>query len=251
MSAIAGASSAAEKPLTVRAYWNSGLTLTPLVAKSAISWRCAAKIAAVQRRSCPSLACPPAAATRSASDGPFSSTMTRCPTDTGTGGEPTRPYQELAGTSAGLFAAAVACSRTAAIRAAPRVAATATTRRSAICGGAPSGRGRVRIDGKVAGCLPGLPVPGRRRDHRGVVRAQRERRERRAAEGTAQLGVRGYAANDRHSVRSRLLNALHECADDRALVARGQVGPATRATGNAYASGSPSCASRSIAAPPG
>ena len=66
-----GSPSAAENPFTTRAYWNSGLTRTPLVARSEISCRCPAKMAAVQRRSCASLAWPPAAATRSASDGAF------------------------------------------------------------------------------------------------------------------------------------------------------------------------------------
>src|SRR4051794_13366560 len=183
-------------------------------------------MAAVHRRSCASLARPPAFATRWASEGAFSSTITRWPTETGTGGAPTRPYQALAGTCAKRVGAAATCSRTAAISAAASVAATATTSSSAICGRAPSGRGRVRIHGKVARWLLGLPEPGRRRDHRRVVRAERERREGCAAEGAAELRVGGDAADNRDPIRRGLLDAPDERADDRALVARREVGPA-------------------------
>jgi hypothetical protein len=76
----------------------------------------------------------------------------------------------------------------------------------------------------------GRCIPGRRGDHRRVVGAERERRERRISEGRTKLRVRGDAADDRDPgepcTLRRLGRALDKGADDRTLVARGEVGAA-------------------------
>ena len=65
-------------------------------------------------------------------------------------------------------------------------------------------------------------------DHRRIVGAERERRGRRLRQRSAQLGVRGDAADDRDllgaELRGGLARPLDERADDRALVRGGEVG---------------------------
>src|SRR4029078_8193822 len=56
---------------------------------------------------------------------------------------------------------------------------------------------RVDIEPKVAGGLDGAGETGRRRDHRGVVRTEREGNEERVREGGAELPVGGRAPRDR------------------------------------------------------
>ena len=102
---------------------------------------------------------------------------------------------------------------------------------------ASSGRRRVGIERKILRKGDGRCIPGRRGDHRRVVGAERERRERRIRKGRAKLRVRGDAADDRDpgepcSLR-RLGRALDEGAHDRALIARGEVGAARSSSSGA------------------
>src|ERR687888_2043680 len=176
---------------------------------------CEASAAAVQLRSCFSVASPPARATRSESDGLRSTTIIRWPSATRGRGPPASPTQLAA--DCGTFARAPPDTATSA------AAATRAARASA-------GRLRVRIERKILRVLEGLDEAGGRGDHRCVVGAEWERSERRAGDRRPQLGVRGDAADDGDLVGAcrgrRLQRPADERPDDRALVARGKVGAA-------------------------
>src|SRR5438876_1094725 len=184
---------------------------------------CAERAAPVQARSRRVSTMPPAAATRCASDGVRSTTITRWPSAT-RGSDPTRPRQaNAAGARTGVCPALLppVVSTTA-------VAATATSASRTACRG--SARG-VGIEPKITGVRDSLGEPGRRGDHRRVVGAQLERRERGVApERGSQLRVRRHTADDRDSAPAvlprRLADATDECAHDRALVRGGEVGAA-------------------------
>src|SRR5919201_6432470 len=191
---------------------------TPWTASLEMRTFCEASAAAVQLRSCFSVARPPARATRSASDGLRSTTIIRCPSAMRGRGAPARPIQ---------FAEEVG----AFVRAPPEVAtsaAAATSARSARS--ASAGRLRVRIERKILRVLERLDEPRRRGDHGRVVRAERKRRERGAGQRGTQLRVRRDAADNGDPLRASRLGGLErpadERADDRALVARGEVGAA-------------------------
>src|SRR5690242_2510658 len=96
--------------------------------------------------------------------------MTRCPTATRGRWAPARPCQ--------LGAPIAAAWRWLPPPAAIRTAVT-TTARAASTSALNGSRGRrVGIEAKIAGIGNGLGVPAGGGDHRGVVRAERERRER-------------------------------------------------------------------------
>src|SRR5690242_19192318 len=171
-----------------------------------------ASTASVQRRSCSPVARPPAAATRAASEARRSTTIIRWPTTTRGRSPPASPTQ-LASARGDVCPTPLPPATTS-----PTIAVSATrTARPAL---------RVRIERKILRIRDRLDVPRGRRDHRGVVGAEGERSKRRAGERGAQLRVRGDAADDRDPSRPDGLGGgqrpLHERADERALVARGE-----------------------------
>src|SRR2546423_145323 len=172
-----------------------------------------ASAAAVQLRSCFSVAKPPARATRSPSEGLRRTTIIRCPSATRGRGAPARPIQLAE--DCGAF-----------VRAPPEVATSAAAATSA--SSASGARLRVRIERKILGVREGLREACGRGDHRRVVGAERQRRERGAGQRGAELRVRRDAADDRDPLRAGRLGGLErpadERADDRALVARREVG---------------------------
>ncbi len=184
----------------------------------AMSWRCAAWAAVCQRRWLASLARPPAAATRRASDGVRRTTIIRCPTGTSGRGPPTRPRHET-GSSPAL-------SEEPPVAAATEIAAAA----SATIASRPSWASRLGegVESKVTRVGDRLDEPGGRGDHRGVVGAELERRLRGVRERGTELGVRRHAADDGNPLRAGrlggLLRSLDERTDDRALVGRSEVG---------------------------
>src|SRR5919198_290661 len=183
---------------------------TPWTASLEMRTFCDASAAAVQRRSCFSVASPPARATRSASDGPRSTTIIRWPSAT-----------------RGLGAAASPAAATSASR--PR-----------------AGRLRVRIERKILGVALGLDEARGRGDHRRVVGAEREWRERGAGQRGTELRVGRDAADDGDLLRAGRLGGLEraadERADDRALVARGEIGaPPLELGGREVADGVEKC----------
>src|SRR5207237_9182692 len=90
---------------------------------------------------------------------------------------------------------------------------------------------RVRIELKILGIRERLDEARRGGDHRGVVGAERKRREGGSGKRRAELRVGGDAADDGDLFRPDRLRRrerpLHERAHDRALVARRQVGAAS------------------------
>ena len=92
------------------------------------------------------------------------------------------------------------------------------------------GSRRIRIHDSGLGRRQGVGKARRRRDHRRVVGAQRERHERRVGQRSPELGVRRDAADDRDAldpgVLRRLAQPLREGEDDRALVGGSEIGPA-------------------------
>ena len=198
--------------------------------------------------------------------------MYRCAVETAAR-TPRTPCQPASST--GVDGACWACAPLAARRSAAAAAAPATS--------AALRERRIGIERKVARVRKLLDEARARRDHRRVVRAQLERNEGGIGEGGAKLRVRRDPADDcepRKPGRGRrLAQPLHERAHDRALVrgrkirsaalclVRAEIAnrvqqsglqsreeksrPGTRATGKSNDSGSPSRASRSIAAPPG
>src|SRR6266516_2208510 len=184
--------------------------------------RCWAASAALdQARSRRSPTRPPAAATRSASDGFLKTTITRWPTVT-RGREPTRPRQLEAPTAETVVARLVLCPPAAT---SVSVAAAARTVSRPVC---PSDRRGVRIEGKVSRIGDGLGEAGGRGDHGRVVGGVRERSEPGVGQRRAELRVRGHAADDGDLLGARALRSLarplDERADDGPLVARGEVG---------------------------
>src|ERR687887_156502 len=170
---------------------------------------CEASAAAVQRRSCFSVASPPTRATRSESDGLRSTTIIRWPSATRGRGPPASPTQLAA--DCGAFVRA------------PPDAATRASRASA-------GRLCVRIERKILRVAETLCEACGRGDHGGVVGAELERSERGARDGGAELRVRRDPADDGDPLGAGRLRGLErppdERADDRALVARGEIGAA-------------------------
>src|SRR5919198_974117 len=170
---------------------------------------CEASAAAVQLRSCFSVANPPARATRSESDGLRSTTIIRWPSATRGRGPPASPTQLAA--DCGAFVRA------------PPDAATSASRASA-------GRLCVRIERKILRVAETLCEACGRGDHGGVVGAELERSERGARDGGAELRVRRDPADDGDPLGAGRLRGLErppdERADDRALVARGEIGAA-------------------------
>src|SRR5919199_2929501 len=162
---------------------------------------CAASAAAVQRRSCFSVARPPARATRSASDGLRSTTIIRWPSATRGRGAPASPTQLAA--DCGAF-----------VRAPPEAATSAAAATSARSANA--GRLRVRIERKILGVREGLRVARGRGDHRRVVGAERERCERGPGDRGAELRVGGDPADDGDLVDTRRLGGLERPYDERA-----------------------------------
>src|ERR671930_1157786 len=126
---------------------------------------CEASAAAVQRRSCFSVASPPARATRSASDGLRRTTIIRWPSATRGRGAPASPTQLAADWGAFVPAPPEAAMRTAAAARAGRARSAALL--------------RVRIERKILRVLDGLDETRRGGDHRRVVGAEVERGERR------------------------------------------------------------------------
>src|SRR5919198_3271240 len=154
---------------------------TPWTPRREMRTFCAAGPAAFQRRSCFSVASPPARATRSASDGLRSTTIIRWPSATRGLGAPASPIQ-LAEED-GAF-----------VRAPPEVAtrAAAATRATS----ANAGRLRVRIERKILGVREGLREACSGGDHGRIVGAEREREERGPRQRGAELRVRRDAADD-------------------------------------------------------
>ena len=192
----------------------------PRKASRAIARCWASRAAAVQTRIWISLARPPAARTRSASDGARRTTIQR-PPSSGSGRLPRRPCQP----SAPVGSSGVA-------PLAPPTASSPPQRSAASASSAAVGRsdrrGRVRIEGKVVGRCEGSCESGGRRDHRGVVGAEREGREAGVGQRGPKLRVRRHAADDRQPrVASRALGSGLEAADerphDRALVGRREI----------------------------
>ena len=93
-----------------------------------------------------------------------------------------------------------------------------------------SGRGGVGIEAKVSRIRQRLDVAGRRGDHRRIVRAERERRRPGPGQRGAKLGVGRDAPDDPDAFDAQELGRgvrpLDERTDERALVARGEVGTA-------------------------
>src|SRR5206468_278353 len=177
---------------------------------------CAASVAFVHARSRRVLTIPPARATRCASDGVLSTTITRWPSAT-RGREPTSPRQPAA-----LVGGSAPCPAPwPLVASSTAVAATATSARRSACRG--SARG-VRIQAKITGVGDGLPKTGRRGEHRGVGGGEGPRRQCGVGERLAELGVRGDAADDSDSpaVR-RLAHAANKRAHNRPLVRGGEV----------------------------
>ena len=216
-SAIARGSRTAEKPLNVRVNRNSGLTITPSRPSWEMNCCCAATAADVQRRSSESPASPPARWTRSASEKAVRTTRTRWPVPTGTRAPPTSPLHAAAASrrdGAGGWLPPPAGTTTIAAATTPASAA----RQSAL-------RHRIRVQAEGIG--GGLGVAAGGGDHRGIVRAELERRGNRLGQRGAELGVGGDAADDRDRPSvGRLADAFDERPDDRALVGRGEVGAA-------------------------
>src|SRR5919201_6988580 len=156
---------------------------TPWTASREMRTFCEASAAAVQLRSCFSVASPPARATRSESDGLRSTTIMRWPSATRGLGPPASPIQLAA--DWGAF-----------VRAPPEAAtsAAAATRASSASAGKSAGKLRVRIERKILRVREALDEARGGGDHGRVVGAERKRRERRAREGGAELGVRRDAA---------------------------------------------------------
>src|ERR671934_2114177 len=127
---------------------------------------CDASAAAVQRRSCFSVASPPARATRSASDGARRTTIIRWPSATFGLGAPASPTQLAVDWGALVPAPPDAAIRTAA-------AARAGRPRTNACAL------RVRIKRKIVGVLEGFRIACGGGDHGGVVGAEVQGRERR------------------------------------------------------------------------
>src|SRR5919197_1333013 len=175
-----------------------------------------ASAAAVQRRSCFSVASPPARATRSASEGLRRTTIMRWPSATRGLGAPASPTQ-------------LAPERGAFVPAPPEAAiSTAAVARA----GRPSRakRLRTRIERKILRVREVLGEARSGGDHRRVVGAKVEGREGGFRERRPQLGVRRHAADDGDPLGARRLRRLErppdERAHDRPLVARGEIGPA-------------------------
>src|SRR5207247_888317 len=93
--------------------------------------------------------------------------------------------------------------------------------------GASRRRRRIRIQCKITSERDYLDVPPRGGDHRRVVGAELERRERGAGKRGAQLGVRRHASDDGDPAGPDLLRCdfrpLDEGADDRPLIRGGEV----------------------------
>src|SRR5919198_200213 len=188
---------------------------TPWTPRREMRTFCAASAAAVQCRSCFSVASPPARATRSASDGLRRTTIIRWPSATRGRGPPASPTQLAA--DCGAF-----------VRAPPEAATSAATATRAAR--ASAGRLRVRIERKILRVAETLCEACGRGDHGGVVGAELERSERGARDGGAELRVRRDPADDGDPLGAGRLGGLErppdERADDRALVARGEIGAA-------------------------
>src|SRR4051812_34842781 len=189
----------------------------PRAARVVSTCRWAALAWLVHERSCASVA-KRALATRCATDGVCNTTIIRWPSGIAARAPPTRPRQLAAARWAVL-------SRSRAATLTPR----ATVRAAIVRRTASRMRLRrgTRIQGKVVGVRDGVDVPRRGRDHRGVVGAERERRERGVRKRRAKLGVRRDAADDGDAVAACGFEPRDERAHDRALIARGEVGPAS------------------------
>src|ERR671934_2644632 len=173
---------------------------TPWTASLEMRTFCEARAAAVQLRSCFSVARPPARATRSASDGLRRTTIIRWPSATCGRGAPARPAQ-------------LAPLRAAAAPAPPPEIASTSPAASAGSATSEAPTLRVRIEPKILRVREGLGEARRRGDHRGVVGAKRERREGRARERGPKLGVRRDAADDGDPLGPERLRRL-ECPLD-------------------------------------
>src|SRR5262245_1771390 len=196
---------------------------TPCAARLAISCSWATCAILCQRFRRASEARPPVSASRSARDGTRRRTIIRCPTVASGLGPPTSPSHADAETrfepSGEELPPAATATETA-------VATSATTASSPIR--SDLARGRVGIELKVPGIRDGLAVPRRGADHRGVVGAEWEWRERSVGKCRAKLGVGGDSAHDCDALVSELsggrLRPLDERPHDRPLVGRGEVG---------------------------
>src|SRR5690348_8880514 len=215
------AGTTAEKPSSTRVKLSVGWTMMPWSARRETSSRWADATTFVHASSCSMSTAPPAAATRSPSDGVLSTTMTRRPSDT-RGREPTRPCHDCAEEDAndGACAPLPPAASSAAVAAAARTARTAAYPASA--------RG-VRIEAEVRRIGErSRETPGRR-DHRRVVGAELERRQRGVGKRGTQLRVRRDAADDRDArrpeLRRSLAHAPDERADDGVLIRRSEIGP--------------------------
>src|SRR3954447_21423408 len=145
-------------------------------------------------------------------DGVDSTTIIRDPVGTAARGSPTRPRQLPADEAATVPPPPGEAAITPNATAIPTSARTATL------------RGRTRIERKVVGVRDGIRVSRGRGDHRRVVGAERQRCERSVRERRAQRGVRCDAADDGDPIGAGRVDALHEGAHDRPLVARRQIG---------------------------
>src|SRR5438552_6203824 len=188
---------------------------TPCTPSREMSTFCAASAAAVQRRSCFSVASPPARATRSASDGLRSTTIMRWPSATRGLGPPASPTQLAPDCGAFVPAPPEAATRTAAATRAGNASGIAL---------------RMGIERKILRVGEGLDEAGGRGDHGRVVGAERQGGERRARDRGAKLRVRRDPADDGDPLCAGRLRGLErppdEGPDDRALVARREVGSA-------------------------
>ena len=170
-------------------------------------------------------------ATRCASDGVFRTTITRAPSAT-RGREPTSPRQvAAAGAETGACPALLPPAASSAAVAIAVRSARITARRG-------SARG-VRIEAKITRVRDRCREARSRGDHRRVVGAERERRERSLRQRGAKLGVRGDTADDGDPRLAGLLDGLadapDERTDDRALVRGGEIRAARRQLGLARA----------------
>ena len=120
-------SSRAATAFSTRTYRCSAVIVAPLAAIRRRNCSCAARAEATQPRICVSVAAPPSASTRMASDGPRSTTMYRCAVDTSarTPSTPCQPASSMDAICAGASPAAspprTAASAAAAVAASPAV----------------------------------------------------------------------------------------------------------------------------------
>src|SRR3990172_5795183 len=208
-----------EKAFSTRTYRCSGATCAPLADTRLRNCSCAPLAAAVHRRISVSVARPPSARTREASEAARRTTTSRGAVET-PGRTPRTPCQPASSpeASGGLEAGAPAPARSSPPAAAQTTAAVALRKRG------------IGVQTKVLRRGEPHPVAGGGPDHRRVVRAQVERREAGFRQGLPQSRVRGHAAHDRDPLEARLLRgsarASGERADDCLLVRRGQIGSA-------------------------